>query len=724
MRSATSRTVLAVTVSAGLLIPFELLAQDNRSQVNALQSPSSQPQPLQTVPPWVKRARLLGPAEDGKRVLITAYLSWQNQAELKQLLAELTSPASARYGQFLTPEQFRAQFSPRAQDIDLLQNTLRGLGFTINYTPDSGLFVRASGTVAQVKQAFHISQNLYAYRGKTLRAHAEEPTLPAALQKVVTYIAGLDDAHPLMRPLHVAALEGPASVNTSAVQPPSYGSTLFPCSNYWGDLHATLIPGLSAYPTDLPWRQCGLTPDQVRQAYGVDRVRETGRGVRVAITDLYASPTIVSDVNSYSARHGLPLLTPANFRQRLPAGVNVVPPGDPCSSGIWFGEETLDVESLHSIAPDADILYVAGACDVADEADGGVGIDPIYEVIDHHLADIVSNSWLYNGEADVSAGELQSDNAEFIQAALQGMSVVFATGDDGDLLMSGIAFGGPNPVASGSWPSTSPYVTALGGTSVLLKNSSGEKEEYGWGTWETVFVNPLINSSGTQVTQQGYITPFFWNFGSGGGPSLVMPQPFYQAKVVPERFATQTLSASGQVIPISPPARVVPDIAMLGDPFIGLLVGETTLTSTPPEDPGCTQLSSTLEYCETPVGGTSLAAPMFAGVLALVNEARFRGGKGPVGFVNPALYSLRVGQKWFDYAPIMDVNAPSQPIGALIGILGFNNIAGFFTVDSNLDADGNVVENADSSLRSAPGYDVVTGLGAPNVPALIEALRH
>jgi subtilase family serine protease len=98
--------------------------------------------------------------------------------------------------------------------------------------------------------------------------------------------------------------------------------------------------------------------------------------------------------------------------------VNVVPPGDPCSSGIWFLEETLDVEALHSIAPDADILYVAGACDAADEPDGGVGIDPIYEVIDHHLADIVSNSWLYNGEADVSAGELQSDNAEFIHQPL------------------------------------------------------------------------------------------------------------------------------------------------------------------------------------------------------------------------------------------------------------------------------------------------------------------
>jgi hypothetical protein len=85
MRSVAGRFALAITVSAGLLIPLGLLAQDNRSQVNALQSPSSQLQPLQTVPPWVKRARLLGPADDGKRVLITAYLSWQNQAELKQL---------------------------------------------------------------------------------------------------------------------------------------------------------------------------------------------------------------------------------------------------------------------------------------------------------------------------------------------------------------------------------------------------------------------------------------------------------------------------------------------------------------------------------------------------------------------------------------------------------------------------------------------------------------
>jgi subtilase family serine protease len=253
---------------------------------------------LQTVPPWVKHASLLGPADDSTRVLITAYLRWRNQTELDRLLPDLTSPGSEHYGEFLTPEQFHAEFSPSADDVGLLQTTLRSLGFTINYTPDSGLFVRASGTVAQVKQAFHISQNLYAYRGKTLRAHAEEPTLPAALQKVVTYIAGLDDTHPLMRPLHVRALEGPARVNTGTVQPPGYGGSLYPCSNYWADLHATLTPGPFPYGTDLPWRQCGLTPDQVRQAYGVDRVRETGRGVGVAITDLYASPTIVSDVNT------------------------------------------------------------------------------------------------------------------------------------------------------------------------------------------------------------------------------------------------------------------------------------------------------------------------------------------------------------------------------------------------------------------------------------------
>ena len=158
---------------------------------------------------------------------------------------------------------------------------------------------------------------------------------------------------------------------------------------------------------------------------------------------------------------------------------------------------------------------------------------------------------------------------------------------------------------------------------------------------------------------------------------------------------------------------------MLADPDTGMLYGETFTIATPPVDPGCTQLSQTLEYCESSIGGTSLATPLFAGVLALVNERRFSQGLSAVGFVNPALYALHVGGTGSN-APIVDVNAPSEPLGELFVLPGI--FGGFETLDSYPDSNGNIVENVDTSLRSVPGYDNVTGLGAPWVPALLQAL--
>jgi subtilase family serine protease len=338
--------------------------------------------------------------------------------------------------------------------------------------------------------------------------------------------------------------------------PPYGGPGRFPCSHYWGDTRANLET-TTPFPygnNDLPWFECGYTPEQLREAYGSNKVPETGKGVRLAITDVYASPTIVADVNRYAANHGLPPLTQENFQQILQPGATAVPADDPCGYQSWWQEETLDVTAVHSMEPGASIVYVAGACDSVDSVDEGVAVEPVYQAIDTRLADIVTNSWLYNGEADLTPGELLTDNFEFIQAAAQGMNLLFAAGDDGDLTMSGEVYGGPNPVASGSWPATSPYVTAMGGTILLLKNGSGEKSEYGWATYETVFYDPLISPDGTSVTDQGqgWVVPFIWTFGGGGGPSLVMPEPLYQKKVVPTILATQTYLADVTPDPLSP----------------------------------------------------------------------------------------------------------------------------------------------------------------------------
>jgi subtilase family serine protease len=749
MESRVTRLLLlaaALAIASGLLN----LNPDSASAASATPTLDARVRLPGTISPWVSKAQKLGPANDAQRVLITAYLSWRNPGELEQLLRDQTNPASPRYDQFLTPEEFHAAFSPSAQDVNLVQSTLRSLGFNIEYTPDSGLFVRASGTVAQVRQVFHVSQDLYSYRGKMLRAHAEEPLMPAPFKGVVTYIGGLDESRKLMRPLHVGRLQttirpsSPSPVSSvQQVQPPYGFAVPSPCSHYWGDTRAILEgPGPFPYGNDLPWLPCGYTPQQVREAYGANRTGRSGRGVRVAITDLYASPTLVADVNRYSANHKLPVLTKENFRELLVPNVNMIPTGDPCTSSSWLVEQTLDVTAVHSMAPDADILYVGGACDEVDMADGGVALEPIYEVIDHGLADIVSNSWLYNGEADVSPGQQFANNLEFLQADSQGMSILFATGDDGDLTMTGFAFGGPNPVASGSWPSTSPLVTAVGGTSLLLTNASGEgaedpaadpdsieqraqKQEYAWATWlSSGFQSPLISSGGTLVTVQSYPSSLVWAYGSGGGPSLSQPEPFYQLGIVPEILATQTVTSTGESVLLSPPKRVTPDISMLADGFTGFLVGETYLISSAPVDAGCRVLSATTEYCEVPNGGTSLATPLFAGVLALVNEERFRNHLGPVGFVSPALYRLPVGLHGSDDAPIIKVNAPTKPIGWFAGFLGINNFVFFGGIDSNINVSGEVIENVDSSLLSRPEYDSATGLGAPNVPPLIRALSH
>src|ERR1700692_3125681 len=152
---------------------------------------------------------------------------------------------------------------------------------------------------------------------------------------VVAFLAAPDDSAMLRQPNHIRLDEqtsAAASASTTPYAPPPVqtGIPSVACSTYWGDHQATLSPGVAPYASTLPWLMCGYTPQQVRTAYGADHVKETGKGVTVAIVDLYGSPTIVADVNRYSANHGLPKLTAKNFRQILPANIYNVPASDPC----------------------------------------------------------------------------------------------------------------------------------------------------------------------------------------------------------------------------------------------------------------------------------------------------------------------------------------------------------------------------------------------------------
>jgi len=157
---------------------------------------------------------------------------------------------------------------------------------------------------------------------------------------------------------------------------------------------------------------------------------------------------------------------------------------------------------------------------------------------------------------------------------------------------------------------------------------------------------------------------------------------------------------------------------MLADPNTGMLYGETyAISGDTLVDAGCTKLSVQLEYCERRIGGTSLASPLFAGVLALADQARATKVLGPVGFVNPALYTTtRRGH--------LDVQAPAGATAVLRNVEVDPNtlLTTLRTINSVPSANGEVIEGADTSLRTTTGYDNVTGLGTPMVPDLVTAL--
>jgi subtilase family serine protease len=675
------------------------------------------PGPRHNVSNWVGAAKRIGSAADSRSVRFAVFLNFRNQSQLKSLIAEQSNPRSAQYGKYLTPEEFRQRFAPPAADVAKVQGVLKQLGFAIDYTPDSGLFVQARGTVAQVKYHFGVSQELYAYKGMVMRANAETPRLPASIASLVTYVAGLDDTAALRKPTHIrlgmhqsAKPDSGDESSPDAPPPPQDGINSPVCSNYWGDHTAVLSTAPKPYPKTLPWLICGYTPQQVRQAYGADEVRQDGSGVKVAIVDVYASPTIVQDVNHYSANHGLPKLTNSNFRQIVPPGLFDVPADDPCGPQGWYGEETLDVEAVHSMAPGAHIIYSGIECTDPGNA-------ALYGLIDKHGADIVTNSYSFNGE-DLPADFIDTENQYFLQAAAEGMSILFSSGDDGDL-------NAINGIASGSWEATSPWVTGVGGTSLALYDKFGTKQEWGWGTYRAFLNDALVSGNGKKITTSGVALPFTYYSGAGGGPSLVMLAPFYQADV-PYALSGYTTLADGSVVPLEAPHRVTPDISMVGDPYTGFVTGETyAITGDPVLDVGCVKISKLNEYCEEAIGGTSLSSPLFAGVLALVNQGRFERHKSAVGFVNPALYLLNVGAPGSTYAPIVDVRAPTTPTAVLRGYLGDNTEVRVVTMNS-VPSDANpakVIEGPNTSLMTTPGYDNVTGLGTPNVPAMIRAFQ-
>jgi subtilase family serine protease len=600
MRFHRVRRALITIGATALVVPFVASA-------GASASPGDRVALSGTSPSWATPAAVAGAPASSDQVSFTVALPLRDAAGAEQLASQVSDPNGAKYQSYLTPAQFNARFAPTDASVARVRSFLSGQGINVTTVADGNRWVSATGTVAQVNKAFGTVLKTYSWKGKKLRAPSTAVSVPSSIAPDVAQVTGLDDSALLRKPLSASVPNDGSMPSAHAAKPDATPPPVGQCSTYWGQNTQT-VP--EAYgKTQFPTYICGYSPAQLQGAYGVtDAIRagQDGRGVTVAIIDAYGSPTMLSDANAYAANFGQPAFKSGQYSETLFQPFNLQ---DECSGeAAWNGEETLDVEAVHSLAPGATVHYFG-----AQNCDTGID-DALNYVVQHHSADIVSNSYGNAGE-ELPADEIQLEHSIFLQAAIEGMGMYFSSGDDGDDVTVG-----DTTKAEPDYPASDTMVTAVGGTSLGVDKHNNYQFETGWG-----IDHDVINYATTPATYSAP-PPGPFLYGAGGGTSYVFAQPSYQRGTVPASLSKKNGAT---------PMRVVPDVGAIADPYTGFAIGQTVGG----------------EFGLGTIGGTSLACPVFAGIQALASTGRHHA----IGFANPLLYSL-------PSALYHDVTPPKSPI--------------------------------------------------------------
>ena len=609
-----------------------------------------------SVPGWLHQAHQVGATPSAQQVNFGVLLSMRDEAGAQAKLQAISDPTSASYGQWLSNAQFNATYAPAKADVVAVQSWLRSQGFNVTNTLPSGMLVEASGSVAQVEQTFGAQREQLLLPGQDRAGERRRrcrcrPSAPAAVSGAIAGVIGIDQGSTLKQP-----------ADTEPGPPPGLATA---CSR--ARITSARRRALRQAPRlrqGTAVRGLRVRAQQYQSAYGESGLLAAGvngRGVTVAITDAYAAPTI-SRTPSATTRCTTSRCSRRGQFSQITPGPNGYDLTDLCGAQGWYGEETLDVEAVHAMAPGAKVVYV-GASDCSSGLD-----DAWASAIDNHVADVITNSWT-DGTDDITL--LGTDYVEFyvqysLEAALTGITVNFSSGDDGDHTAGGTDLASKTV----EFPADVPYVTGVGGTSVEIGNQGQWLNEYGW-------QNRVLDADERRLAPP---PPGDYNSGGGGGTSQLFSQPFYQAGRVPSSISRYYGGA---------PMRAVPDIAMPGDPNTGFEVGETQV------------FPDGTYWDQYRIGGTSLSSPLLAGVVAVADQLNHR----PLGFINPLYYRL-LGTN-----ALHDIAAPSSPVAQVrTDYTNFldNSEGVFFRLQT--------VDVQSSTLHDTRGYDDETGVGTPNGP--------
>ncbi|XP_075704152.1 tripeptidyl-peptidase 1 [Rhinoderma darwinii] len=463
-------------------------------------------------------------------VILTFALKQQNVEKLEELVGRVSDPDSPHYGRFLSLEQLRALVQPSVETLRTVRTWLEEHGVLNCDRIVTGDFLQCQ-----------------------TQARTAEKLLPGA--KFVRYVKG-DKS--VVRSSSLYSLD------------PDVAS------------HIDFVGGLHRFPEERRVLRrandkqeemtaefhLGVTPTILRQRYNLSAsdvgTHPNNSQACAQFLEQYFEP---ADLSEFMSLFG------GSFEHRLEVDHVVGQQGG--RAGL---EASLDVEYIMSMGANISTWVISNAGRHESQ-------EPFLDWM-LLLSNLSAVPWVHtisygDDEDSLSAAFMQRINVEFMKAAARGLTILFASGDDG---------AGCRQIAKGknvfrpSFPASSPYVTTVGGTS---------------------FKNPF------QVTYE--VTDYI----SGGGFSNIFPMPDYQVSAV-----SKYLKSSVKLPPESyynRSGRAYPDVAALSDNY-------WVVTNRVP-----------IPW----VSGTSASTPVFGGILSLINDQRIKRGLSPLGFLNPALYRLR-----------------------------------------------------------------------------------
>jgi subtilase family serine protease len=512
----------------------------------------------------IARSTDLGRKSETDQIRLAVTLKLKDPAGLATFLSRVYNPTDPLYRQFLTPAQFTDQFAASQQDVDQVTQYLQNQGLTLVSVHPNHLVIDVSGTVSEIENAFQTEiHNYIAPDGRVVFSAISDPIVTEAVASQISAVIGLNS---FTRRKNYARRN--QNFRPKEASPKSSGSY--------------------------------MTPALINSVYNVTATGESGSGETLALFEL--DGYTASDISYYATYFSL---TEPTLDNVLVDGATGTP-----STGADSGasEVTLDIELAMALAPGLTKIMVyegppqTGMSQSAADTDV---IDVYSRIASDDLAKEISSSW-GSAESETDSTVLDSENTVFQQFASQGQSFFAAAGDDAAYDASSY---GDNTDLEVDDPSSQPYATGVGGTSVKWNDSGAWSSETSWAA---------TASSGT-YGDSGYVS----SEGGGGGISRIWSLPTWQSGL-----ATTPNKGSTSM-------RMVPDVSLNAQPSTGYYVYYSGAWAV--------------------YGGTSCAAPLWAAFTALVNEKLVAESLSRVGLFTEAMYTVAKGSSYSsDFHDIAD----------------------------------------------------------------------